>query len=308
MHSALPRFGGALGRIAAFAFLVVLFTSILLPVFRWLHGSLFHPFVQANLTLGILAALLAALASSALLMRLLEGGTLAGLGIGWDRDGRWNALLGVLGGVASACLVTALPVVFGAAALRPVESGEADLRNFIFYLVVLVLGAVSEEVQTRGYPFQILIRAAGPVPAILIGASLFAAAHRNNPAATLPGIVNTFLAGAVLGCAFWRSGELWLPIGLHAGWNLMLPVFGANLSGFHLRLTRYEMEWRIPVLWSGGEYGPEAGLLTTFAFLFWLVYIWKAPVRRRTPWLLNSEVPKLAPQQAPAAPDSGRAE
>jgi hypothetical protein len=41
------------------------------------------------------------------------------------------------------------------------------------------------------------------------------------------------------------------------------------------------MSWTAGALWSGGEYGPEASVLTSVVVLLLFVYVWKAPVRRQ---------------------------
>jgi uncharacterized protein len=75
------------------------------------------------------------------------------------------------------------------------------------------------------------------------------------------------LWGVLFGYAYLRTSALWLPIGLHFGWNVALPVFGANLSGFTMGVTGLALHWNAGgnagVLWSGGDYGPEGSLLTT---------------------------------------------
>ena len=73
------------------------------------------------------------------------------------------------------------------------------------------------------------------------------------------------LWGAILGYACVRTKALWMPIGLHFGWNLAFPLLGADLSGFTMRLTGYALLWTGSSLWSGGDYGPEGGILTTVA-------------------------------------------
>ena len=62
----------------------------------------------------------------------------------------------------------------------------------------------------------------GPAEGIASGA-------RNLNFGLLP-LANTILWGIVLGYSFLRSGDLWLPIGLHFGWNWTLPLLGVNLG------------------------------------------------------------------------------
>jgi hypothetical protein len=80
---------------------------------------------------------------------------------------------------------------------------------------------------------------------------------------------------------------LWLPIGLHFGWNLTLPLFGVNVSGLRMDETGYEMSWTACALWSGGAYGPEASVLTSAVVVLLSLYVWKAPIRRQTSLLID---------------------
>ena len=140
----------------------------------------------------------------------------------------------------------------------------------------------------RGYGFQVLLAALGPFATILPVSVLFALAHSANLNVSPLALCNTFLWGVLLGCAFVRSGDLWLPIGLHLGWNWALPMFGVNLSGFTMRVTGYAMHWKVGPIWSGGDYGPESGVLTSGVLVLLAIYLWKAPVLRQNAFLLRS--------------------
>jgi membrane protease YdiL (CAAX protease family) len=139
--------------------------------------------------------------------------------------------------------------------------------------MVLLFGAAGEEMLFHGYAFRVLLRSLGAFATILPVGMLFGLAHLPNRDATFLAIVNTTAWGVLLGYAYVRTSALWLPIGLHFGWNLALPLFGVNLSGFTMGLTGYELRWSVGDLWSGGAYGPEGGLLTTgiVAGLFFVV-------------------------------------
>ena len=154
----------------------------------------------------------------------------------------------------------------------------ANLRSLLFVSAMLAFGAVGEELLFRGYGFQLLLRHAGPFATILPVAVLFAAAHSANLNSTPFGLVNTFLWGLVLGFAVIRSGDLWLAIGLHFGWNWSLPLFGVNLSGFKMSVSGYVLQWNAGDLWSGGEYGPEASVLTFAMMPLLAAALWFMPV------------------------------
>jgi membrane protease YdiL (CAAX protease family) len=169
-------------------------------------------------------------------------------------------------------------------------------------MTLLVFGAIGEEMLFHGYAFQVLMGALGPFATILPVSILFGAAHIWNLGVTPLALVNTAAWGLLFGVAFWRSGDLWLPIGLHLGWNWILPLFGANLSGFTMSVTGYVMRWRPGYdRINGGAYGPEASPLTSVALVLLFVWlIWKAPVRRQTPYLLRERWDEIGGPEDPA--------
>jgi hypothetical protein len=251
-------------------------------------------FAWMLLPLGLMAAsalgvFLAASVATALVMRIYEHRGFASAGLAWNAASARNLLLGLAGGIAAALFVLVGPLLEEAAVLTKLPGPPgASWPSILFLLLMLLLGGIGEELLFHGYGFQVLLAAMGPFATILPVSVLFGLAHANNLHANTLGLVNTGAWGLVLGYAFWRSGDLWLPIGLHVGWNWMLPLFGANLSGFTMSVTGYTMVWRTTPLWSGGDYGPEGGLVTSIAVVLlfaWLV--WKAPVRRQTPYLVR---------------------
>jgi len=152
---------------------------------------------------------------------------------------------------------------------------------------VLLFGSAHEEMLFRGYGFQILLRSIGAWATVLPVGIVFAALHAVNPNSTYLALANTAGFGILFGYAFLRSRDLWLPIGLHFGWNFTLPLFGVNVSGLKIGMTGYSMQWSAGALWSGGEYGPEASILTSMVLVGLFAYLWKAPVERQASPLLD---------------------
>jgi hypothetical protein len=74
---------------------------------------------------------------------------------------------------------------------------------------------------------------------------------------------------------------------LHFGWNWALPLLGVNLSGFTMGVTGYSLHWKIGGLWSGGEYGPEGGLLTSAIVVLLFIFLHKAPIQHQEAFLLR---------------------
>ena len=211
-------------------------------------------------TRSILASLIAGLAANILLTRKFGTGRLADFGLGWTPASGRHGILGVLLGAGAPCAV-----VFGAVAAGQAHWEPAEPGNIAWFTAVLLMGAAGEELLFRGYGFQFLVR---PWPAATIAGTgaLFGLTHLLlNQNIQLIGTFNTALWGALLGFAFYRTNSLWLPIGIHYGWNLALVLLGASLSGTTIEATGVQLRWTASDLWSGGNYGPEGGLLTTVA-------------------------------------------
>jgi len=231
---------------------------------------------------GITASgLLSAIVANWLALRIWENRRIFELGLWWNRCSSENLAIGLLGGAASAILVLGPPLLTGAAHMVSVPADRASAGTLLFLTICLSAGAAGEELLFRGYGFQALLANTGPFATILPVGIVFALLHGSNPNASTLGIANTAAFGILFGYAYLRSRDLWLPIGLHLGWNFTLPLFGVNLSGLRMKVTGYEMSWTAGDLWSGGEYGPEASVLTSGGVILLALYISKAPIRRQ---------------------------
>lgn len=243
-----------------------------------------------GLFLGVtVSQLLAALAANLVALRIYGRRSLADLGLGFNGASLRHLALGIAAGMGSAALTLAPPLAAHAARLLPDPGARAGWDIFLFTAAGLAAGSAGEEVLFRGYGFQMLLRAWGPHTAIFTVGALFAVLHGGNPNSTWLGLLNTAGFGILFGYAFLRSGDIWLPIGLHFGWNFTLPLFGVNVSGLTMRLTGYRMEWSADTLWSGGPYGPEASILATAVLAVLAVFLWKAPLRRQAAPLIAGE-------------------
>lgn len=181
---------------------------------------------------------------------------------------------GTLAGIALLSLVMAILWVAGT--YRPEGWGSLSSlgRGFVFMLAV----AVFEEILYRGLLFRLCSKVVGTWGALLLSATLFAATHAINPGATPTGLLNVALAGALLGAAYAATGRLWLPIGLHLGWNFAEgPLFGTAVSGTDIGPSLIVGDLEGPVILTGGEFGPEASIvgvavvLAAATFLLWRI-------------------------------------
>jgi membrane protease YdiL (CAAX protease family) len=265
-------------KVVVYAALYYVSAFVLGPPLFWLGG-----YMVGITTTGLLAAAI----SNSLCLRIYLRRGIAAIGLPGDKAALVNLGFGCLGGMGAAAVVLAGPLLVHAARFERDPASPASLSSFFFVSVLVLFGSAGEELLFRGFGFQVLLAALGDWPTILPVGILFAVLHAGNPNATWFGLANTAGFGILFGYAFLRSHDIWLPIGLHFGWNFTLPLFGVNVSGLTMRLTGFTMRWSAGTLWSGGDYGPEASILTTAVLLLLFAYLWKAPIRRQPSALLD---------------------
>ena len=257
-------------RIGFFVFTVFLAVRFLIPLLYLFFG------LQIAGTIGLAAA---GLAANLLTMAIFDRRPFADIGLRLASSSATHLSLGVLLGGGAATLLLLAPLLSGTGHLVPRPHSSFTWLSLAFYLITIFFAAAGEEMIFRGYAFQYLIEKIGPFASVLPVGVIFGLVHTSNPHASVLGVVNTVLWGILLGFAFLRSHDLWLPIGMHFGWNAVMPLFGVNLSGLTIEVTRYFYQWDLSPLWSGGAYGPEGGLLTTIFAIVLFFVLFRMPVR-----------------------------
>ena len=159
------------------------------------------------------------------------------------------------------------------------ESGTAIIEGLLLWLVIFVITGWSEELLSRGYHLQNIADGLNVHWGVIISSSVFALLHLGNPSASWISTLGILLAGLFLALPYVLTRQLWLSIGLHIGWNFFEGVvFGFPVSGLQtFHLLRHTVSG--PELWTGGAFGPEAGLLVIPALLLGalLVYGYTRP-------------------------------
>lgn len=130
-------------------------------------------------------------------------------------------------------------------------------RYFIWFIFV----AWNEELVYRGYIMQSLVSGINLTAGILISSIYFGIEHLSNPNSNGMAVAGIFLIGLFFAYAYVRTNQLWLPMSLHLGWNFFeSAVFGFPVSGYD-RPGLLHTTISGPEFWTGGAFGPEAGLI-----------------------------------------------
>ena len=141
-----------------------------------------------------------------------------------------------------------------------------------------VMAAITEEILFRGLLFRLSSKLVGTWGALIITSALFGLAHKANPGATIGSSVAIALeAGVLLGAAYAATQRLWLPIGLHIGWNFTEgPLFGMTLSGNKMTEGVLRGSLSGPGIMTGGAFGPEASIVAVMVCLVAALYfLWR---------------------------------
>jgi len=148
-------------------------------------------------------------------------------------------------------------------------------QTFIYFLAFILVGW-NEELLSRGYHLQNLASGLNMPWAMLISSALFGFLHIRNPNTIWMSVIGIIFAGVFLAFGYLRTRQLWLPIGLHIGWNFFEGVvFGFPVSGT-VTYSLFKTDVSGPLHWTGGLFGPEGGLVLIPALLlgFSLVVIY----------------------------------
>ena len=156
------------------------------------------------------------------------------------------------------------------------------ITGVLTFFVVFVFVGWNEELLSRGYHLQTIASGINLFWGVIISSAVFGILHLGNPNATWVSAAGIFFAGIYLAYGYIRTRQLWLPIGLHIGWNFFEGVvFGFPVSGLDIyALLRIKVSG--PELWTGGAFGPEAGLIVLPSILLGVILIYWFTRNRET--------------------------
>ena len=225
---------------------------------RRLHAEVFTPF-GGFIVFGILFA---ALLLASAVMGKIERRRIGDYGLPLHRAfcaQFWQG--GAIGFVSLTALLLVLRIAgafsFGSLVLRGIEIWR---YGFVWAVVFLVI-VTFEDFLYRGYLLFTLSISIGFWSAAIVTSLLMAAAHYFNPGGhEFRPLFAVFLYCLITCLIVRRTGDLWMPLGVHAAWDwganffYGIPSGGQLGQGHLLNPSFHEPEWL-----TGGIFGPEGG-------------------------------------------------
>lgn len=237
-------FGVALPSIIPFTALqyvsISLFTLVLYYVMfkfvdqrSWIHSGLIISKVWLKeLLAGIV---IAALVMGVIFLLILQTGGLEINGFGWERNGQKYWLI-------------------------PISVFFVQMASVGFYEELLSRGYLIPNIK-EGLSIGNISPFKATLISVFVSSALFGIAHAANPDASYTAVFNILLAGVMLAIPYIITGRLALSIGLHFSWNFFQGgVYGFRVSGMEIRNSVIQIQQKGPDWWTGGAFGPEAGL------------------------------------------------
>lgn len=206
---------------------------------------------------------------------------------GMQMDRRWWR--DCLEGILMAFFVMSLMVLFlwlmGWIEFTGFGWNRSSERSFVMvftgYVLTMAVVGFYEELWSRGYQLKNLTegffngknRNIAVLMAIAASSFFFGILHLGNPNATIFGLAVIILAGIMLALPYVVTGQLGYSIGIHFAWNAVQgALYGLPVSGIPFRQSVLQFDVNGPVLWTGGHFGPEGGLVGVIGVIL-LIFI-----------------------------------
>ena len=276
-------------RVLLFLIAVPIVSRIIIVAIKPLLGSTLENETISWLFRGVVVVIAATLVVW-LFRKYLDRKSLTSLGLRFNR----RAFLDIVVGFALSGLMVAIVFVillhFKFLEIQEISwhsNGISPiLEIFLWFLGVGAAVAWSEELGFRGYILQNLGEGIGIVWAVAVSCILYGLMHMSNPNSTLLSGVLIAVIGYLRIFGWLRTGQLWLSMGMHAGWNFFQgPIFGFGVSGFGSQgLIKHSLSG--PKWITGGPFGPEAGVVVVPVVVLALIVMFLWTLRRDdTPWV-----------------------
>lgn len=172
-------------------------------------------------------------------------------------------------------IVLSIEVGFGWVRFEIVQAEWPTQLTRILYLFILTGLVVSwwENLFFVSYLFLNFRDGCGFWCAFILNCLIFSFIHMGNPNASIWAFGGIFLIHSYEIFGFLRTKNLWLILGVHAGWNFFQGLAGFPVSGNTANRVVTQVN-TTPTWLGGGEFGPEAGLVMVITGTAAYLMIW----------------------------------
>lgn len=213
--------------------------------------------------------------------RFLDRRSFFSLGLSWNSLAVKDLIFGFL---LTGLIMGLIYFIEGKAGWLYFEGFNWDSTSFtkgilgiVVMFILFILVGLHEELLYRGYVLQNLADGINLFWGFLISSLVFSLNHYANPSFSIWAFMGLFISGLFLAFPYLRTRQLWLSFGLHIGWNFFEgTIFGFQVSGLTDMPRLILQTVRGPEMVTGGEFGPEAGLVLLPALLLgtYLIYLY----------------------------------
>ncbi len=195
----------------------------------------------------------------------------------WTTGLEWPGWLakyarGLLVGLLMFSAVVGLMAIPGFLVVEPGSPSTGVLAfaggSLLIFLAWMVQGG-AEELLTRGLVMPIVGLRFGPALGIFFSSLLFTVLHLLNPNLSLIALLNLFLFAVFAALYALYEGGLWGIFAIHTVWNWSQGnLFGFEVSGGQVTsAVIFNLSERGPDWLTGGNFGPEGGLVVTLVLV-----------------------------------------
>ena len=222
-------------------------------------------------------------------VKFIEKNPLSTLGFvkkNWLKYLGWGILISLL-------QMGVIALVYQVSGIGSFELNELSLEPILFILGLFpfwLLQGGTEEVATRGWLLTRIAARANLPLAIAISSSLFGILHLGNSGVTFLSVLNIVLDGVLAGLLLIYTDSIWLVVAQHGTWNYVqgnLLGFQVSGTGADASILSFTMgsgpDWL-----TGGEFGAEGSIITTFVLLLSIVIVYRLGERRER--VLNEQM------------------
>lgn len=152
--------------------------------------------------------------------------------MGPEADGNTPKMLAVGLGVGLLLNSACIGIAVAAGNIQGFELEAVQPVQVVMFVIAVLIQCGFEEFSARCFAYQRILRAYGPVAAVVGSSLVFSAAHMFNQGITPLALGTIFVCGVAFSLAVYRLNSFWMAVGMHAGWNFCQGVlFGLPNSG-----------------------------------------------------------------------------